>query len=477
MKTSLKSSRDPASRSEAAPPVGAARRTPTAFQLWLTLAVLIGLTTAIIADPERTIRTLIILVQAAFVIAALWRATLAIASLRPSPLPLRPFDWPRYTILAALNDEPAVTPTLIRNLSQLEYPADRIEGFLVLEAHDHATVAAAEGTPRPDWLKILIVPPGHPLTKPRALNHALSHATGDLLTIYDAEDRPSPRQLKAAAARFVADPKLGCLQAPLRIRPPGHTRTPFLDRQFAFEYAALFEVVLPGMARLGLPFPLGGTSNHLRMSALRAAGGWDAYNVTEDADLGFRLWSHGWKLGVIASRTIETPPGEFDRWLPQRTRWIKGYMQTWGVHTRQPASLGARGLLSLVMTLGAGVVSAAAHAPTLAWLASAVLIGLSAGVRPEAPIGSLAVLAMGVVASWTTCAIGAKRAGLDYRIGDMLAAPAYWSLLSLAFVHAVWRLVLEPYVWDKTPHDAAESMISETHRRRAATQESGREAA
>ncbi len=458
-------------------PSGAARRTPTPGQMAGCALVIATLAAALFSQPRQTIGALILIVQIGFVIAALWRATLAVASLRPAPLPLRPFEWPRYTILAALHDEPAVTPTLIRNLAQLDYPADRLEGFLVLEAHDHATLAAAQNTPRPDWLKIIVAPPGYPLTKPRALNHALSFATGDLLTIYDAEDRPSPRQLKAAAARFVAEPQLGCLQAPLRIRPPAHSRTPFLDRQFAFEYAALFEVVLPGMARLGLPFPLGGTSNHIRMTALREAGGWDAYNVTEDADLGFRLWSLGWRLGVIGSRTIETPPGEFDRWLPQRTRWIKGYMQTWGVHTRRPARLGARGLLSLVMTLGAGIVSAAAHAPTLAWLASAILIGLSAGVRPEAPLGSLAVLAMGVVASWTTCAIGAKRAGLDYRIGDMLAAPAYWSLLSLAFVHALWRLVLEPYVWNKTPHDAADGPTATPFRHGASTGESGREAA
>ena len=413
-----------------------------------------GLTAALIAWPGLTLMTLVVALQVGFVIGALWRAILAIASLHPLPSPPRPTRWPRYTVMAALHDEAAVVPQLIRNLSRIDYPRHQLEAFLVLEAHDRATLDAAQATPRPDWLRILVVPPGSPQTKPRALNHALSFATGEFVTIYDAEDAPDPGQLREAAARFAVAPSLGCLQAPLRIRRGGAGLTRFLDRQFAFEYAALFEVNLPGMAYLNLPFPLGGTSNHVRTAALRAAGGWDAHNVTEDADLGFRLWSAGWRLGVLNSPTWETPPGGLERWLPQRTRWLKGYMQTWGVHTRAPLTLGRRGLLSLVMTLGAAIISAACHAPTLAWIASALLVGLHAGMAPDAPLASFAVLAVGIIAAWMGCAVGARRAGLDYRLTDMLAAPAYWSLLSLAFVHAVWRLIVAPYAWDKTAHDA-----------------------
>ena len=408
-----------------------------------------GYAFAVVRWPGAAFLTGLVMVQAAFVVSALWKAVIVLASMgRPRPAP-RPIEWPRYTILAALHDEAAVAPELIANLARIDYPAHRLEAFIVLEAHDAATLAAVQAAPKPSWLKTLVVPPGQPLTKPRALNQA----RGDLITIYDAEDRPHPQQLRQAAARFVAQPRLGCLQAPLRIRPSSRTGSTFLDRQFAFEYAALFEVTLPGMARLGLPFPLGGTSNHIRMTALRAAGGWDAHNVTEDADLGFRLWSMGWKLDVIDRPTWETPPGGLDRWLPQRTRWLKGYMQTWGVHTRRPRRLGRRGLLSLIMTLGTAILAAGAHAPALAWLASAVLAGLHAGIAPATPLASMAVLATGVIAAWMGCAVGARRAGLTYRLGGMLAAPAYWSLLSLAFVHAAWRLIVEPHVWDKTPHD------------------------
>lgn len=432
----------------------AARTGVTRGQMLVVSGLAAAAVAALLSAPAFTLVLVVAVLQVGFVVTSLWRFALAVASLPPipqaPPLPI----WPRYTVLAALHDEAEVAPQLIANLARLDYPPDRLQGFLVLEAHDAATLAAVEAAPSPDWLRVLIAPPGAPQTKPRALNFALTQATGAFLTIYDAEDAPHPAQLREAAARFMQDPALGCLQAPLRIKDRSHApRSAFLDRQFALEYASLFEVTLRGMARLGLPFPLGGTSNHIRMTALRQAGGWDAYNVTEDADLGFRLWRNGWRLGVVASPTLETPPGPFDRWLPQRTRWLKGYMQTWGVHTREPFGLGLRGLAAFVMTVGTAIVSALAHAPALAWLASAVLVGLASGLSPAVPVTAISVLMMGAIAAWMGCAVGARRAGLGYGLADMAGAPLYWSLLSLAFLHAAWRLVTEPFVWDKTPHE------------------------
>ncbi len=433
----------------------AGRRGLSTFQ-WLVVAMLAGAGGASIAlDPGRTGAILIVLAATGFLGLAVWRVLLVILSLAQAPEPAEPAIWPRYTVLAALYQEAEVVPLLVERLARLDYPADRLQGLLVLEAHDHATIRAAMITPRPPWLELLVIPPGAPQTKPRALNHALARATGDLLTIYDAEDEPDPQQLRAAAARFASDPggRLACLQAPLRIRrrdPEG--ADPFFDRQFAAEYAALFETALPGLARLGLPFPLGGTSNHFRTAALRQVGGWDAWNVTEDADLGFRLWIRGWRLSVIDRPTWETPPGGLEHWLPQRVRWQKGYMQTWGVHTRRPWRLGPRGLMALMLTVGAGLASAAAHAPSLAWMAAAVLVSATAGLPLETPLLALSVLVLGAAAAWLACLIGARRAGVPYGVCDMLAGPVYWSLLSLAFVHAAWRLVREPFAWDKTEH-------------------------
>ena len=393
----------------------------------------------------------------AFLATSAWRVLLvALSARRTGRSEVLAADLPPYTVLVALHDEAEVMDQLVARLARIDYPADRLQGLLILEAHDHPTIAAAQAATRPPWLDVFVAPPGRPQTKPRALNCALPHATGQLLTVYDAEDEPDPLQLREAAARFASDPdkRLACLQAPLRIRRRGSRPgpSPFLDRQFAAEYASLFETVLPGMARLGLPFPLGGTSNHFRVDVLREVGGWDPFNVTEDADLGFRLWDRGWRLGVIGRPTWETPPGPIADWLPQRTRWLKGYMQTWGVHTRRPWRLGARGAFALLMTVGAGIVSASVHGLSLAWVTATVLVAAVAGLMPQTPALALGVLFLGAASAWLSCAIGARRAGVSYGPADMIAAPAYWALQSLAALHAGWRLVREPFAWDKTRH-------------------------
>ncbi len=424
------------------------------------LAVMAGLTGAVVAAatvaPVIVAALAVLLIQIGFLVCAAWRVVLVLASRRPMPIADAPLVWPRYSILVALHDEAAVVAQLVGRLSRIDYPADRLEAFLLLEAHDSETIAAAVAADRPAWMTVVVVPPGSPRTKPRALNHGLARARGDLVTIFDAEDEPHPGQLREAAARFAADcsGRLACLQAPLRIRrlEPVAGATPFLDRQFAVEYAALFDVTLPAMARLGLPFPLGGTSNHFRADALADVCGWDAYNVTEDADLGYRLWRRGWRQGVLSRPTWEAPPGGLEDWLPQRTRWLKGFMQTWGVHTRKPAGLGWRGCFSLVMTLGGALAAASLHALSLAWVIASVMVALAAGLAPVTPAFAVSVLILGATAAWLHCAIGARRAGLAYSSADMVTAPLYWSLLSLAFVHAVWRLLREPHAWDKTTH-------------------------
>lgn len=400
---------------------------------------------------------LLLVVQLAFAACAGWRVLMGAVSLSvpagTSPL-ARSEALPTYTILVALLDEAELLPQIVERLAAIDYPANRLDGILLLEQHDHVTIAAAADCHRPEWLSVLIAPDVGPRTKPRALNIGLAVARGEYITVYDAEDDPDPLQLREAAERFVDDVegRLSALQAPLRVRVEDNSATRFLDRQFAIEYASLFEVTLPSMARLGLPFPLGGTSNHFRTGALRAVGGWDAHNVTEDADLGFRLWRAGGALGVLTRPTYEPPPGGMTDWLPQRTRWLKGFMQTWGVHTRDVRGLGWRGGIALTMTLGASVAAAAVHAASLAWVAASVSIALAAGNLPDLPVFSLSVLLAGTAAAWFTGLLGAAKAGFPHRASDMLLAPAYWSLLSLGFFHALWRLITEPHVWDKTRH-------------------------
>ena len=432
-----------------------AKITATPGQLWVAILLIVA-TTASALTLSLVGRTLTYLVQISFLIIVGWRLLTILVSQRPGPAaPAAPDRWPRYSIVVALHDEAAILPHLVERLSRLDYPPHLLDGYLALEAHDQVTIDAALALNRPAWLHVLIVPQGTPTTKPRALNHALAVARGDFLTVYDAEDDPDPLQLQEAAARFAAeDDDLACLQAPLRIRRlyKGYENSPFLDRHFAAEYAALFEITLPAMARMGLPFPLGGTSNHFRVSALRALGGWDAWNVTEDADLGFRIWRRGWRLGVLTRPTYETPPGRLLHWLPQRTRWLKGYMQTLLVHTRFAAGMGWRGWSAMSLTLGAALASAALHALSLAWITTFFLTAMLARQLPATPWLGLGILLSGTSAAVLTTAIGARRANTPFSGWDMLAAPAYWSLLSLAFAHALVRLIAEPHRWDKTAH-------------------------
>jgi cellulose synthase/poly-beta-1,6-N-acetylglucosamine synthase-like glycosyltransferase len=432
-----------------------AKVTATKTQLVVTSS-LFGATTASVFLWPHVGTAVLILVQMSFLVIVGWRLLTVIVSHRPAPAaPPPPPIWPHYSIVVALHDEVAILPHLVERLSRLDYPEALLDGYLALEAHDQTTIEAARALKRPDWLHVLIVPPGVPTTKPRALNHALAVAKGEFLTVYDAEDDPDPLQLQEAAARFATEEEdVVCLQAPLRIRRlyKGYEDSPFLDRHFAAEYAALFEITLPAMARMGMPFPLGGTSNHFRVSALRALGGWDAWNVTEDADLGFRIWRRGWRLGVLTRPTYETPPGRLFHWLPQRTRWLKGYMQTLSVHCRSAAGMGWRGWSAMALTLGAAVASASVHALSVAWIGVPLLTALLARQAPQTPWLGLSVLLTGAAAAALTTLIGARRANTPFNAWDMLTAPAYWSLLSLAFAHAFVRLIAEPHRWDKTAH-------------------------
>ncbi|MFN7534691.1 MAG: glycosyltransferase family 2 protein, partial [Brevundimonas sp.] len=209
----------------------------------------------------------------------------------------------------------------------------------------------------------------------------------------------------------------------------------------------------------GWPFPLGGTSNHFRAEALRRAGGWDSWNVTEDADLGFRLWRKGYRLGVLTLPTWEPPPADVAAWVPQRTRWLKGYMQTLGVQLRHPLALGWRGMLALTFTLIQTLLAAALYAVTAAWTVWLLALWVVTGLPPLAPFGGFVTVAAGIISAWLARAVGCRRAGRPYGWKLMLSAPGYWALQSLAMAHAVVRLVHQPFAWDKTPHGLADVAV------------------
>jgi len=369
---------------------------------------------------------------------------------------------PVYTVIAALYREAASVDGLLRAIERLDYPREKLDVILAVEADDRATRAAIEARTSRMPITVIAVPALGPRTKPKALNVALPFARGHFTVIYDAEDRPEPDQLNRALQAFEAGGEdLACVQARLCI---DNTADSWLARFFTAEYAGQFDVLLPGLARLRLPLPLGGTSNHFRTETLRAIGGWDAYNVTEDADLGIRLARFGYRSDVISSTTYEEAPARLGPWLRQRTRWFKGWMQTWNVHMRQPRrllrELGIAGFLTFQLIVGGSALAALLHPLFMIGLAYSMLAGLALAEGPAAAThwGMLGATAIaGYAASAYVGLIGLRRRGLGASAWVLVLTPVHWLLLSLAAWRALYQLVAAPYLWEKTEHGLAKS--------------------
>ncbi|WP_158412825.1 glycosyltransferase [Hyphomicrobium nitrativorans] len=390
---------------------------------------------------------------------ALWKSLAATAHPADgSPRAPSPLSLPRYSVLVPLHDEADIVRDLLAALDGLDYPIDRLEIFLALEETDQATRKAIEAEILPPHITVVIVPEGLPQTKPRALNYVLPRTTGDLVVIYDAEDLPEPDQLRRAVAALTANPDLGCVQARLNVLNADET---WLTRQYAIEYTVLFDCMLPTLEALKLPVPLGGTSNHFTRSALEDVGAWDPFNVTEDADLGIRLARNGWSVGVVPSTTWEEAPANFKSWLKQRTRWLKGWMQTYLVHMRNPwrtlRDLGWRQFAGLQVLMGGMVLSALVHP----WLY--VAIAADAAYGPFDVLGddvlsriikivTVANLVLGYVSGVVLGIVAMRGRGRQRLAAWALLMPAYWLLISLAAYRALLQLATSPYRWEKTQH-------------------------
>ena len=389
---------------------------------------------------------------------------------------LRDSELPRYTVLVAMFREARVLPQLAASLAALDYPPAKLDIKFVLEETDAETIAAARALKLPPNFEILIVPNGTPRTKPRALNYALQFASGDYLVIYDAEDRPDPDQLRKAAAHFrKATGEVVCLQAKLIF---DNAFENWLAKQFTIEYASLFGGILPMLDKARLPIPLGGTSNHFRTRVLRQLGGWDAHNVTEDADLGMRIYRAGLRAEVLDSSTYEEAACQPGNWLRQRTRWLKGWMQTYCVHMRQPyrllRELGLPGFLAFQGHFAGIIIAALVHP----WSYVLFIHDAAAGTlfsQPETALGydilviALFNLAAGYVASLALGFSALQRRRIRRLIPQLVFIPLYWLLVSAAAYRAVYQLVIAPHYWEKTEHG-----VSRMRRRRRRVRSDGR---
>ncbi|OQW61869.1 MAG: hypothetical protein A4S17_08940 [Proteobacteria bacterium HN_bin10] len=431
-------------------PARSARRVLYVTQIVFAGIVIAALVWAYRTDADITLRALHVAAFVLFSVVVFWRLAAA-ANLTPILSRLaNPSAFPTYTVLCPLYREASVVADLVGALDKLDYPRSSLDIKLLVEADDAETLAAALAAASGlAHIEVIAIPPSAPRTKPKALNIGLARARGEFVAVYDAEDRPHPLQLRAALAAFEdGGEKLACVQAPLHI---DNADASWIARQFAAEYAIQFREMLPLLARLALPLPLGGSSNHFRTSTLRASGGWDSHNVTEDADLGYRLARDGYRAGVIAPPTSEEAPVTLRAWLSQRSRWIKGHLQTWLVLMRDPIrlvrELGFWGFCSMQLTLGAGLVAAFAHGPL-------AFIVLTAALSPYdllTPADFVLALSGYCVAVFAALSASALSGDLSHARAA-LTMPAYWPLSTLAAVRAIWELIFSPHHWSKTTH-------------------------
>ena len=363
---------------------------------------------------------------------------------------------PSVSILVPLFRETEILHALVARLSRLTYPKCLLEVVLVLEEEDATTRAALAGIDLPPWIRPVIVPDGQPRTKPRAMNYALDFCEGEIIGVFDAEDSPEPDQITRVARRFQHLPRdVVCLQGYLDYYNP---RQNWLARCFTIEYAAWFRRILPGMRRLGLAIPLGGTTLYFRRDALERLGGWDAHNVTEDADLGFRLARHGFRTEMLATTTSEEANCLPWAWIRQRSRWLKGYMTTWLVHMRRPGRLWRE--LGPWQFLGfqAYIISALSQvvlAPVL-WTFWLLLFGLPHPLEPLVAHSLLVGLGSAFLVIEVVNLVIYASAVTAPRHRHLLPwTPSmhfYNPLGAIAAYKALYELVLNPYFWDKTRH-------------------------
>lgn len=428
----------------------------------LTIAALAIVSVAIIAPGVITNAVELTLAAAFIAWLALRVCSACIGGSRaPMQDELSDGELPVYTIIAALYNEAASVEGLLRAIERLNYPAEKLDVIIAVEADDRATQDAIAARINRVPIAVIPVAPAQPRTKPKALNFALPFARGTFTVIYDAEDRPQPDQLRLALQAFRAgDERLACVQARLCI---DNTADGWLTQLFTAEYAGQFDVFLPGLTAFRLPLPLGGSSNHFHTATLREIHAWDPYNVTEDADLGMRLARFGYRAAMIDSTTYEEAPAHFGAWLRQRTRWFKGWMQTWLVHMRQPAillrDLGLPGFITFQLVVGGNVLAALVHP---IFTCALIYFGTMHSIWDSSPPSLLfffygSCVIAGYLASAFLGWMGLKRRGLLRNAWILLLTPLHWLLLSLAAWRAIYQLVVAPYAWEKTEHGLAKT--------------------
>lgn len=366
-------------------------------------------------------------------------------------------ELPVYTILVPLYKEPQMLPHIVRSVAELDYPRAKLDVKILLEEDDVETLEALAKLDLPPHFRLVVIPDSMPKTKPKACNVGLLQARGELVVIYDAEDEPEPDQLKKAIVAFrKADPAVVCMQAKLNYF---NQHQNLLTRWFTTEYSLWFDLLLPGLDAGDSPIPLGGTSNHFITESLLEVGAWDPYNVTEDADLGVRLHKLGYRTGVVDSTTFEEANSDLGNWIRQRSRWVKGYIQSYLVQMRHPIqlwrALGARGFFSFQLIVG-GTAAVFLLNPFYWLLTTVWLLTESGTIESAFPsllfyLGGIGFYVGNFLLAYMAAAASSRRRYYDLAKYSLLI-PVYWLLMSVGAWKGMIQLIRKPFYWEKTVH-------------------------
>ena len=438
-------------------------------QIFIISSILVSIIVGCFTAPFLTLQVLVSLISIIYFTDTVFHLVLMVRSMRKTNeiystkkelQKISDKDLPIYTILCPLYKETYIIPQFVEAISDLDYPKNKLDVMLLLEEDDHESIKIANQMNLPFYFRIVVVPDSLPKTKPKACNYGLSYAKGEYLVIFDAEDIPDPLQLKKAYLGFQkASSKVACLQAKLNYYNPKQN---ILTRFFTAEYSLWFDLTLIGLQSFNSTIPLGGTSNHFKTKVLRELLGWDPFNVTEDADLGIRLFNKGFKTAMIDSTTYEEATSKVKNWIRQRSRWIKGYMQTYLVHTRRSREFlkqnGAIHTFIFHLTVGGKLlfllVNPLMWIITLGYFFAYSFFGPTLEAIYQPPISYLAVFSwiFGNFLFIYYYMLGCARRNQWDLMKYIFLIPIYWGMMSFAGVLALYQLLFKPHYWEKTLH-------------------------
>lgn len=280
-----------------------------------------------------------------------------------------PKDLPSISILIPAYREELVLGNCISRIFESDYPTELLDVIILTERDDQGTMAIAHELSKKYGIKhVQVEESTEPKGKPRALNFGLRHVRGDIVGVIDAEDIIAKELFREVALMMSSgyDAVQGVLDMV-------NDRDGYMNMHLRAEYRYWYHTYLPALQYSNFPIPLGGTTNFFRRSVLKDLEGWDPYNVTEDFELGLRLYNerkrvgniydmlkdrraqsifrNNYKFSLLESVTQEESPTTMSGWLRQRTRWQRGKIQTFRKIAKKPPQAATSKLHSIMMSL------------------------------------------------------------------------------------------------------------------------------